>query len=88
MLKFDAIVGGAILLSAWAIALFFFRFWRKMHDPLFAYFAAAFFLLGVERIVILATLTEVRPEIYLIRLTAFILILLAIYHKNRRPGGP
>jgi ABC-type transport system involved in cytochrome c biogenesis permease subunit len=84
MQTFNATVGGAILISAWAIALFFYRFWRKTRDPLFAFFSAAFFLLGVERICILAAASEVQANTYLIRLVAFVLILFAIFHKNRR----
>ena len=75
--------GGAIVASAWAISVFFLRFWRKTRDPLFGLFAAAFVLFGIERIVILVSATEIRPYVYLIRLGGFLLILLAIYQKNR-----
>lgn len=66
-------------------ALFFLRFWRESGDRLFGYFAASFSLLAVQR----AVLALVRGEddhtawMYLIRLLAYALILVAIYGKNR-----
>ena len=66
-------------------ALFFMRFWRQTGDSLFASFAGAFALLGIAQS--LLTLggfpVEERSWIYLIRLSAFLLILVAIYSKNR-----
>ncbi|HEV2209817.1 MAG TPA: DUF5985 family protein [Verrucomicrobiae bacterium] len=82
MLK--AMLAGAILVSAWAISVFFMRFWRKTHDPLFAFFAAAFLLLGIERIGMLVFAGGTEGSIYLIRLVAFVLILAGIIGKNRR----
>ncbi len=75
-----------VLAGSYAIAaLFFFKFWRQTRDRLFAYFCAAFALLVVQRIVLGATVgTGVDPAVYyLIRLTAFLLILVAIVEKNR-----
>ena len=81
----NAMLAGAIMVCAWAIALFFLRFWKRTHDRLFAFFAPAFLLLGIERVVIVSVEVETRPFIYLIRLLAFLLILFAIWDKNRRP---
>ena len=81
MLK--AMLAGAIMACAWAIALFFWRFWRKTGDRLFLLFAPAFLLLGIERIVIMMVTGEARPFVYCIRLVAFLLILFAIWDKNR-----
>lgn len=66
-------------------AVFFARFWRRTGDGLFASFAGAFTLLGIaQTILALGNFpTEDRSWIYLIRLSAFLLILLAIYRKNR-----
>ena len=65
--------------------LFFLRFWKRTHDGLFFSFACAFFLLGVGQALLALTdiPVEERSWIYLIRLAAFSLILLAIYRKNR-----
>lgn len=74
------------MLGFWAIGLFFFRFWWKTRDALFGAFAAAFWVLGIERVVLLLTRSdhELRPLVYLIRLSAFLLIATAIFLKNRR----
>ena len=65
--------------------LFFLRFWRRTHDGLFIAFALAFWLLGLGQT--LGALTdspvEERSWIYLLRLAAFSLILIAIFRKNR-----
>lgn len=75
---------GAIVLGCWAIALFFFRFWRKTGDRLFVFFASAFLLLGIERIVLalLNQESDYKSWAYLIRLAAFLLIFFAIITKN------
>jgi len=75
---------GAIILNSWAIALFFVRFWKKTHDGLFGWFAAAFLLLGAERLSILVPAGESHFHFYVIRLVAFLLILFAIWQKNKR----
>ena len=85
-LMIKAVLGGAIMVSAAAIALFFLRFWKKTGDRLFAMFAPAFLLLGLERIIIISMTVEARPFVYLIRLLAFLLILFAIWDKNRKRG--
>lgn len=66
-------------------ALFFLRFWRRTSDGLFLAFAGAFFLLGTAQglLALGGFPVEERSWIYLLRLAAFSLILLAIYNKNR-----
>jgi hypothetical protein len=65
--------------------LFFVRFWRRTNDGLFLAFALAFWLLGCGQAVLVlgAIPVEYSTPIYLIRLGAFSLILLAIFWKNR-----
>jgi hypothetical protein len=82
-----AMLSGAIMLNAWAISVFFLRFWKKTHDPLFAWFAVAFILLGIERISIVALPGEAYFHVYLIRLAAFLLIIFAIGQKNKSAAG-
>jgi Family of unknown function (DUF5985) len=77
----------AFVLGSWAIALFFLRFWKGTQDRLFACFALSFFALGVERIVLLLLAPEHRAHVYLIRLTAFVVLLYGIYDKNRERQG-
>jgi hypothetical protein len=78
-------LSGAICLGFLVAALFFLRFWRRTHDSLFASFAIAFALLGMgQAIQALANIPEEeRSYIFLIRLAAFTLILIAIFRKNR-----
>ena len=80
MLK--SLIFGAILLNAWAVSVFFYRFWKKTRDRLFAFFAIAFLILGAERIV-MVSISEGQPLVYLMRLSAFLLLLYAILDKNR-----
>jgi hypothetical protein len=84
MTLFD-FLSGAICLGFLTAALFFLRFWRRTHDGLFLAFAIAFALLGLGQAVqALANIAdEERSYVFLIRLVAFTLILIAIFRKNR-----
>ena len=79
-----AFLSGAATMGFALAALFFLRFWRDTRDSLFLSFAIAFLLLGaVHAILTLADIpVEERSWVYLIRLTAFILILVAVIRKN------
>lgn len=79
-------LSGAISMACLTIALFFVLFWRRTKDRLFLTFAAAFGLLMIERIilVILGPTHEFTPFVYLVRFSAFVLIILAVIDKNRR----
>jgi hypothetical protein len=76
---------GALVMGSFVVGLFFLRFWRQTRDRLFAMFALAFWVLGVNwlGLALLATTQEQRTVFYLLRLAAFVLILLAIVDKNR-----
>lgn len=74
---------GAILACSLVSALFFLRFWRQTKDSLFAYFAAAFLLLGLVRISLTFLTEEAKTGLYLLRFVAFLLIIFAIIDKNR-----
>jgi hypothetical protein len=82
-------LSGALALGFGVCALFFLRFWRRTREELFLAFALAFLLLGVGQTVLdLANIpTEERGSLYLLRLLAFLLILVAIYRKNRQARG-
>ena len=84
MTAFD-FLSGAITLGFLVAGLFFLRFWRRTQDDLFLALAIAFALLGVgQAIQAFANIPqEERSYIYLIRLAAFTLILVAIVRKNR-----
>ena len=78
-------LSGAISFGFYVCGLFFLRYWHRSRDELFLTFALAFALLGTgQAILTLGNLpTEERGALYLLRLGAFMLILLAIYRKNR-----
>ena len=78
-------LSGAVVLGFVTCALFFLRFWRRTREGLFLAFALAFMLLGLgQSVLTLGDIpTEERGSLYLIRLAAFLVILVAIYRKNR-----
>jgi hypothetical protein len=82
-------LAGAILMGCWAVALFFFRFFKQTRDRLFIWFAMAFFLLGAERLLIfLNPSPDAGWSVYLVRLLAFLLIAFGIINKNRAKTRP
>lgn len=80
-----ALMSGALMMACLTAGIFFFKFWRKTKEKLFKMFAFSFWMLALERFVLgyLGTKNEPRPEIYVIRLIAFLIILVAIISKNR-----
>jgi hypothetical protein len=64
---------------------FFWRFFREMHDRLFAMFALAFwaFALHWAGLSLLQPHDDTRHYMYVLRLIAFLLILAAVIDKNR-----
>jgi hypothetical protein len=80
----NSILTGAIVFAGCTIALCFWRSWKKTRDRLFIFFAAAFLLLGIERLCLGLSLTHDESYFYLIRLLAFLLIIYAIVDKNRK----
>jgi hypothetical protein len=78
-------LSGMVTAGYLTAALFFLRFWSRTRDPLFLSFSGAFALLALaQSLLALSGLEgESRSLIYLIRLAAFLLILGAIYWKNR-----
>jgi len=71
--------------GAWVCGLLFIRFWRATADALFAYFAAAFWLLALSwaLLAIVNPTGESQPYVYGIRLVAFLLIIAGMIQKNR-----
>jgi hypothetical protein len=85
-----AFYGGASALECLIAGLFFLRFWRRTGETLFLAFAFAFWLLGanVALPVLLGRPAQMHGEVYLLRLLAFLLIILAILAKNFRGSPP
>lgn len=80
-----AVLSGGLTAGFLVVALHFARFWKQSGDRLFLYFGAAFVLLGVNALALGLTTPEgeLRLVVYGLRLAAFLLILYAIYDKNR-----
>ena len=78
-------LAGAVSLGFLVCGLLFLRFWRRTREELFLAFSLAFVLLGIGNAVLaLANIpTEEKGSLYLVRLAAFLIILAAIYRKNR-----
>jgi len=78
-------LSGAVAFGFVVCALFFLRFWGRSRDFLFLAFALAFALLGTGQALLAIgnVPTEERSYVFLIRLAAFTLIIIAIVRKNR-----
>jgi hypothetical protein len=79
-------LAGATVLGFVLAGLFFLRFWTKTRDELFLVFTLAFWLLGLSQALLSFSdvPVEERTHLYLLRLAAFALILVAVWRKNRR----
>jgi hypothetical protein len=80
------VLSGALVACYVMVAVFFLRFWTTSRDRLFGIFAGAFAVLAVQRLALslTSTLLEDQTIFYLMRLAAFVLIIIAIVDKNRR----
>lgn len=77
---------GLVAMGSFVAGLFFLRFWRETKDRLFLAFAVSFFVEGANRtaLALSGAPQEGAPAFYLVRLLAFLLILVAVADKNRR----
>lgn len=82
-------LGSATATACAVVGLIFLKHWRQTKDELFVSFAAAFWLMGINRIALLVVgdAQEGPTAIYLVRFAAFALILVAIVRKNRSRGA-
>jgi hypothetical protein len=85
----NAAISGGIAVAFGMIGVCFLRFWRSSRSRLFLLFGIAFFLLVVERLVLVLVNpdNELAPYIYSMRLLAFAVIIAAIVDQNRKGGG-
>lgn len=77
-----AFLYGLLTAASLVAALFFFRFWRQSRDGLFCSFAIAFLLMAANSMLSVFVGGDEYPAIYLLRLSAFALIIFAILRKN------
>lgn len=76
---------GTLMAGCFVAAAFFVRYWLRTRDRFFIFFAAAWILLGAERLglAIVNQPEEPAAHMYFLRLAAFLLIIIAILDKNR-----
>ena len=81
----NALLSGLIIGGYLVCGLFFLKFWKSTADRLFLTFSLAFWALAAQRLMLVVLAGQPGAEIYLylVRLLAFSLILLAIVNKNR-----
>jgi hypothetical protein len=80
----NAFLSGAVTMGFLVACLFFLRFWRKTSDRFFLAFAAAFLLLALNQALAqwIGAADERVGYTYLLRVVAFVVILVAIVDKN------
>lgn len=84
-------LSGVFVMGLAACGTFFLKYWLVTRDRLFVCFSIAFWLLALERLLLVAlnlkigsAFTEQMALFYAIRCAAFVLILYAIIDKSRR----
>lgn len=77
---------GALSMSAWVAGLFFHRLWRLGRDRLLLFFSFAFWILALNWLCLALAdpANEATHWVYILRVVAFALIIVAIVDKNRR----
>ena len=77
-------LSGMITAGFLIAALFFFRFWRRTHDSLFAIFGGSFVLFAASQSLSVSFdfLHDDKTAVFLLRLFGFALLLVAIVRKN------
>jgi hypothetical protein len=75
---------GAVAMTCFIVSLFFLRFWKTTRDRFFLFFAIAFLIEGMGRVILglIDFSHEQEPLFYLLRLFSFLVILFAIIDKN------
>ncbi len=85
-MTFNPLVLGAIAMGSTMASLFFVRFYRITKDRFFLFFAAAFAIMAMNRLLLgMTTVTqESEPLIYCLKLVAYGFILAGVVDKNRK----
>ena len=81
-------LSGAVTAGYLVAAGFFWRFFRRTHDRLFAAFMVAFVLFALNQALVGLFHVATEPEslVYVLRILGFVVILAAILDKNVRRG--
>lgn len=86
MTTLDPFLNGVLTCGSLVIALKFLQFWRLSRDSFFLWFVAAFVAFAVSWTLRAFEFVDAdhMHQVYLPRLAAFLFIVAAILHKNRR----
>lgn len=81
----EQFLSGAIVMGFAVAGLLFLSYWRRTRQSLFLAFAASFFLLAINYTWLAVTEipVEERSPLFLVRLLAFAMIIVAIIQSNR-----
>ena len=84
----ETLMLGAVAMGSLVAALFFLRFWATSRRFLFAVFATAFVLMaGTQALpTLLGIPREYQSFVYLMRLTAFVLIIYGVLRHSFEPA--
>jgi hypothetical protein len=79
-------IWGCLATASVTVSLFFLRFWRLSRERLFLFFALGFLTLATNwaGLALINPPVESRHYLYVLRLIAFLLIIVGIVDKNRR----
>jgi hypothetical protein len=79
-------VWGVLAMASLVPALFFLRYWRSSRDRLFAFFAIAFGLMALQWTLSVLEGTDEADHSYvlLLRILAFVAIIVGVLDKNHR----
>ena len=81
----EQFLSGAVAMGFAVAGLLFLSYWRRLRERLFVTFAVSFFLLAINYTWLAVTQipAEERSPLFLVRLLAFALIIVAIIQSNR-----
>ena len=81
----EQFLSGAVAMGFAVAGLLFLSYWRRLREGLFFTFAVSFFLLAINYTWLAVTQipVEERSPLFLVRLLAFALIIVAIVQSNR-----
>ncbi len=81
---------GILAMASLVAALFFLRYWRETRERLFAFLALTFAGLAANwtglAVIDLPTDEAQQKYAYVVRLVAFLILIMGIIDKNRRSG--
>jgi hypothetical protein len=82
-----ALLAGAVAMAYAVAGIFFMCFWARARDGLFLIFAVAFWLFAANQALVgvYGAGAELDVAFYSLRLTGFLLIIIAILRKNLEP---